>query len=144
MQPRTILSLGFAMVIGLGTSLAQQSRTGTNNASAPRPRPAPVVSPELKSGEGVVFRYSAPKASEVKVVGQFGAETVLKKDDRGLWSGTVSVMPGIYEYRYVVDGVSTIDPQNSWIKPQRRCIFVSASKPPLRVRISFARRKRVP
>ena len=119
MQPRTILSLGFAMVIGLGTSLAQQSRTGTNNASAPRPRPAPVVSPELKSGEGVVFRYSAPKASEVKVVGQFGAETVLKKDDRGLWSGTVSVMPGIYEYRYVVDGVSTIDPQNSWIKPQR-------------------------
>jgi enterochelin esterase family protein len=56
----------------------------------------------------------------VKVSGQFGADAALTKDDQGLWSVTVPSVPaGVHEYRFVVDGLSVIDPQNSMIKPQR-------------------------
>lgn len=97
----------------------QQSRTNTA-AAAPRPRPAPVISPELSRSGSVTFRYQAPKATEVKVLGQMGGDASMTKDDKGLWSVTLpSVAPGIYEYRFQVDGISVMDPQNAMIKPQR-------------------------
>ena len=83
-------------------------------------RPAPLVSPELLPDGGVTFRFKAPKATEVKVVGQFGAEAVLTKDEKGVWAVTVpSVLAGVHEYHFSVDGLNVIDPQNSALKPQR-------------------------
>jgi enterochelin esterase family protein len=88
---------------------------------APRPqRPPPLISPELLPDGGVTFRFKAPKASEVKVAGQFGPDTALTKDESGVWSATIpNVPPGVHEYRFVVDGLSVIDPQNTALKPQR-------------------------
>lgn len=69
---------------------------------------------------GVTFRFKAAKAGEVKVSGQFGPETAMTKDDQGVWSATVRPAPaGVHEYRFLVDGLSVIDPQNSAVKPQR-------------------------
>ena len=87
----------------------------------PRPqRPPPIQSPELHPDGSVTFRLRAPKASEVKASGQFGKDVPLAKDPHGLWTVTVpSVPPGVHEYRFVVDGTATIDPQNPWVKPQR-------------------------
>jgi enterochelin esterase family protein len=53
---------------------------------------------------------------------------------QGVWSVTVpSVRPGVYEYRFVVDGLNVVDPQNSAIKPQRwpgsSILHVPASPP---------------
>ncbi len=79
------------------------------------------VSPELLSDGRVTFRLQAPTASDVKVSGQFGAEVVMTKDEKGLWSGTTAgaVPPGVHEYRMVVDKLRMIDPRNSAVKPQR-------------------------
>lgn len=101
------------------TVSAQETKPATN-APARRTQAPPLVSPELLSNGGVTFRFRAPKATEVKVAGQFGSETALAKDDQGTWSATVPNVPaGVHEYRFVVDGLSVIDPQNSAVKPQR-------------------------
>jgi enterochelin esterase-like enzyme len=101
-------------------SFSQETRTATNPPALRQPRPAPVVSPELLPDGSVTFRYQAPKAAEVKVSGQFGPESAMTKNDKGLWSVTVPAVPaGVHEYHFVVDGINVIDPQNSMIKPQR-------------------------
>ncbi len=91
-------------------------------ADAPKPsaRPAPLVSPELLADGGVTFRFKAPKASEVKVAGQFGATAALTKDDGGVWAVTIPSVPaGVHEYHFSVDGMDVMDPLNSAMKPQR-------------------------
>lgn len=99
----------------------------SQNAKPPADRPAraaaprgPVISPEILPDGGVTFRLQAPKASEVKVGGQFGPETALTKQTNGLWTVTIpNVPPGVHEYHFSVDGQNIIDPQNSAVKPQR-------------------------
>lgn len=102
---------------------AQNSATPNANTNAPArraERPPPLVSPELKPNGSVTFRYRAPKASEVKASGQFGPDVAMTKDPDGLWTVTVPSVPaGVHEYRFIVDGLSLIDPQNSALKPQR-------------------------
>jgi hypothetical protein len=89
-------------------------------ASAHAQRPAPLVSPELLPDGSVTFRFKAPKATEVKVAGQFGPTTALAKDAAGAWSVTIPKVPaGVHEYHFTVDGLDVIDPQNSMLKPQR-------------------------
>ncbi len=113
--------LAIAVLIASASfALAQETKPATNAPARRAERPAPVVSPELLADGGVTFRYRAPKATEVKASGQFGKDAVMTKDDRGLWSVTVPSVPaGVHEYRFVVDGISVIDPQNPMIKPQR-------------------------
>lgn len=82
----------------------------------------PVVSPEINAdGRSVVFRLRAAKAGEVKVRTQWNKQTVpLQKGEAGLWSLTVADVPaGVWEYGFVVDGLSVVDPANPAIKPQR-------------------------
>ena len=70
-------------------------------ASAHAQRPAPLVSPELLPDGGVTFRFMAPKATEVKVAGQFGPTTPLAKDAAGAWSVTIPKVPaGVHEYHF--------------------------------------------
>jgi 1,4-alpha-glucan branching enzyme len=63
----------------------------------------------------VTFSYSAPDARSVAVVGDFTgwqqAPVALKKDKGGTWKKTVSLSPGRYEYRLLVDGQWCDDPQ---------------------------------
>jgi len=99
---------------------AQDSRSSTNAPSRRGNRQPPILSPEILSSGDVKFRIRAPKATEVKVSGQFGSDAPMTKDDQGVWSVSVPAVPaGIHEYRFLVDGLSVMDPQNSAIKPQR-------------------------
>lgn len=83
-------------------------------------RPAPLRSPEIHADGSVTFRFKAPEAREVKVSGQFGATAALSKDEQGVWSVTLPALPpGVHEYRFVVDGLPQLDPQNAAVKPQR-------------------------
>lgn len=101
-------------------ALTAMSLVHAEDAPKPKPRPAPLVSPELLEDGGVTFRFKAPKAAEVKVSGQFGADAALAKDDAGVWSVTIPKVPaGVHEYHFSVDGMNVIDPQNSALKPQR-------------------------
>jgi len=71
----------------------------------------------------VTFRIYAPKATEVSVEGEWirqglGSGGPLVKDDEGVWSLTVGPLPpDFYTYDFTVDGVRTMDPQNTAIKP---------------------------
>jgi enterochelin esterase family protein len=62
----------------------------------------------------VTFRLSAPDAGEVKVAGNFlPGPQAMQKDDKGVWSATVGpLVPQIYHYTYLVNGVRIIDPGN--------------------------------
>lgn len=79
------------------------------------------TSPEIHADGRVTFRCKADKARDVRVSGQFGDSLSLKKDTRGEWTVTTTkpVKPGIYEYRFKIDGMDTIDSRNPIIKPQR-------------------------
>jgi len=63
----------------------------------------------------VTFSYTAPDAQAVLLAGDFTgwqqAPITLKKDRKGVWKKTVSLEPGKYEYRLLVDGQWCDDPQ---------------------------------
>jgi 1,4-alpha-glucan branching enzyme len=63
----------------------------------------------------VTFTYSAPGAESVLLAGDFTgwqhAPLSLKKDKTGTWKKTISLPPGRYEYRLLVDGEWQDDPQ---------------------------------
>ena len=62
----------------------------------------------------VEFVLDMPKARSVAVVGNFNdwdaRQTPLRKTDRGFWGAIVSLPPGQYEYRFVVDCQWLADP----------------------------------
>ncbi|CAD5253747.1 MULTISPECIES: esterase [unclassified Imperialibacter] len=71
---------------------------------------------QLKSGKVALSIY-APKASEVKVSGDFPGGfpgLVLQKDEQGVWSATTSeaLLPDVYTYDFTVDGLKVFDPKN--------------------------------
>jgi 1,4-alpha-glucan branching enzyme len=63
----------------------------------------------------VAFSYKAPDAKTVLLAGDFTgwqqAPLVLKKDKSGFWKKTISLPPGRYEYRLLVDGEWQDDPE---------------------------------
>ena len=65
----------------------------------------------------VTFRLKEPGARRVSVVGTFSDwekhPVELVKDTAGNWTATVPLMPGQYEYRFVVDGAWRNDPDCS-------------------------------
>ncbi len=68
-------------------------------------------------GGGILFSYVDANAQEVLVEGDFNnwdgnQDMLLDVDSKGLWQRVVALKPGKYSYRYVVDGVQTLDPNN--------------------------------
>ena len=75
-------------------------------------------STEVSADHKVTFRIYAPKADEVTVSGDFGESGRMTKDSRGVWSIQVGPLtPDFYNYQFVVDGVTTVDPKNPMVKP---------------------------
>lgn len=62
----------------------------------------------------VAFRYSDARAQKVEVAGEFSNwRTIpLSKQDAENWSTTLHLKPGIYGYKFVVDGEWVFDPRN--------------------------------
>ena len=69
------------------------------------------------SSKPVEFKFYAPQAKKVSLVGSFNKwdvkKTSAKKDSKGNWSAKVSLKPGRYEYKFFVDGNWTNDPRCS-------------------------------
>ena len=97
-------------------------------------RTAPLVSPEIRDGK-VTFRIAAPKAQQVALrISGVKEIPPMQKDEGGVWSVTVEgLAPEIYDYQFNVDGLSTPDPSNAWIKeglrPNASLIEVPANPP---------------
>ncbi|MBU1078829.1 MAG: glycogen-binding domain-containing protein [Spirochaetes bacterium] len=67
----------------------------------------------IVSGNKVLFRYHDPAANTASVAGSFNDWNVnankMSKDDNGFWTVELELIPGTYQYKYVVDG-------NDWKK----------------------------
>jgi len=122
---KTILPLALTLLIIPEAMVAQ--------APTP-PRPAPIVSPETHDGK-IIFRVAAPKAQQVSLkLGGRKESSPMQKDERGIWSVTLEgLAPEIYEYQFDIDGYSTLDPSNAWLKaglrPNWSLVEVPANPP---------------
>jgi enterochelin esterase-like enzyme len=107
-------------------SVIAQVTNPSSGAPAPAPRtttatPAAPKSPEVLPDNKVIFRLNAPKASSVAVSGDWTTGTdsgeEMIKDDKGLWTVTLGPLkPEYYGYKFVIDGVSVLDPNNLQIR----------------------------
>jgi enterochelin esterase family protein len=86
------------------------------------PLSANIISPEVHDDHTVTFRLRAPQATDVRVTGGVLARITrerslpLVKGDDGVWSLTIGPLaPNIYLYYFLIDGVNTIDPNNSFV-----------------------------
>jgi 1,4-alpha-glucan branching enzyme len=61
----------------------------------------------------ITFKLHAPEAQSVSLVGDFNSwnpDSHPIKNSNGLWKTTMSLPPGRYEYRFLVDGHWQNDP----------------------------------
>jgi len=112
----------FALVLVCATTFAQQALWGGS----------PIVSPEIHENNTVTFRLKAPNADKVQVTGDFlptkkmktlygdfdgpGAADLTKGSD-GVWAYSTPepLMPELYSYSFVVDGLKITDPSNVYM-----------------------------
>jgi 1,4-alpha-glucan branching enzyme len=70
--------------------------------------------PKKSNKQKVSFNLLAPQAQNVLLAADFTnweqSPLSLKKMKGGLWKGSVSLPPGSYEYRFIVDGQWQDDP----------------------------------
>ena len=126
-----------ALATLLATSVQAQINNNPPGGSGPRTRAragveASVVtaarSPEVNANNTITFRLQAPNAKTVRVFtdlpklgdvpvnGSAGFD--MTKDANGVWSYTSpKLAPSYYQYWFVVDGFTTPDPQNTFVRP---------------------------
>jgi chromosome partitioning protein len=76
---------------------------------------APVPSAPVSTSEGVLFTLEAPEARHVQLAGDFNSwepEGNEMEFGNGVWRTIISLAPGRYRYRFVVDGDWRADPLN--------------------------------
>ena len=85
------------------------------------PFSANVISPEVLDDHTVIFRLRAPDVSKVILTGtmfvgdEAGKQVPFTKDDKGLWTLKIGpLIPDIYLYYFIIDGVKVVDPNNSY------------------------------
>ena len=74
-----------------------------------------LISPEI-NGSSVTFRYLNASASSVYLVGSMNnwsnTANKMTKNSSGVWSVTLTLDPGVYEYKFLVNGSQILDPCN--------------------------------
>lgn len=116
-QVPAILSALLYTAVAAGQSTAGQSSSFSvsswwNSSSAP-------FSPVVDQNDAITFRVKAPAASNVLLL--FGEWNVhpqaMRKDTSGVWSITIPpVEPGIYSYKFQIDGNDVVDWHNPVVK----------------------------
>jgi enterochelin esterase-like enzyme len=82
-----------------------------------------VISPEVHPDNTVTFRFKAPKAREVLLHCEGVTNspnkngTTMQKMPDGVWTFTTGQLaPDIYSYTFILDGLTEIDPNNTYLK----------------------------
>ena len=72
------------------------------------------TTPKKEKSKKVDFTLRTPDAANVFIAGDFNEWNTLshplKKDKRGLWKISLSLLPGTYGYKFFVDGEWQNDP----------------------------------
>ena len=131
---------------GLETLTAQvkpqaiQARPAGKSNPPPPMQPVSERFPALEEQE-CSFTFYAPEAREVRVAGNFNdwrpEATPLKNTGDGKWVARLSLRAGQYEYRFVVDGRWSEDPEASQRVANSHGGFNSVLNVPLAVRTSI-------
>lgn len=83
-------------------------------------RMSEVASPIVNTDKTVTFKLIAPKAKAVSVIGDWQANSGkgnMQKGKDGVWTYTTPALPSeMYTYRFNIDGVTSIDPLNSFTR----------------------------
>ena len=81
-----------------------------------------VISPEVHDDHSVTFRLHAPNAKEVLLTGNMFVgpdarkRVPFTKGEDGTWTLTIGpLVPEIYFYYFIIDGVQNVDPNNTYI-----------------------------
>lgn len=94
------------------TSPGVAATNGPVKPLPPVPALPPYLSPEVHADGTATLRLPAPSAQKVEASVE-GMMLPMEKDAAGMWTVTTPVLaPEIYSYRFVVDGVSMLDPRN--------------------------------
>jgi len=114
LQPRSVsvspvgalaLAAGLAGVVALAGR--QDDASVLTRVQAPSVAATPVGSQQMTK-----FVFVAPSASQVHIVGDFNdwdsEASPLQRMDKGVWTITVPLAPGRYQYTFVVDGTSWV------------------------------------
>ena len=115
-------SAGLFLLLSLAAAALAQAPAGRGAA----PPPDTLLSPEVHPDRTVTLRLRAPKATDVKVTGEWmldypSSKLPLSKDAEGVWSVTVGPLtPNVYLYSFNVDGMEIADPINPTIKLRAR------------------------
>lgn len=62
------------------------------------------------------FKYKSPDAKTVELMGEWNGwkSIAMSKDSDGVWTAKVTLSPGTYAYKFLVDGKDWVfDPDNS-------------------------------
>jgi len=69
----------------------------------------------------ITFKLEAAEAKQACLVGDFNSwdenKHKMKKDNKGRWTKIVTLAPGRYEYKFLVDGQWQNDPGNDKMVP---------------------------
>ena len=119
--------LTICMVLASAGLFAQQSHVNVDwapqkNTENITPFGCSVISPEVHDDHTVTFRLRAPEAEEVLLTGNmFVGKDARKrvpftKDEEGMWTLTIGpLVPEIYFYYFIIDGVQNTDPNNTYV-----------------------------
>jgi enterochelin esterase-like enzyme len=107
-----VFSIGMVLLLSAG----QAGSATPQKAKAPPHWTSPEIAPDRK----VTFRYFAPAARRVELMGDMdGQPHAMAKDAQGLWSATLGPLaPDIYTYSFGVDGIVSLDAKNANTKYQ--------------------------
>lgn len=88
-------------------------------------RPPSIISPEVHPDKSITFRFYSRDAGEVILNSELLAKPIaMTRDESGVWSVKVDpVIPDIYPYCFVADGIRIADPNNTLIFANERFKF---------------------
>ncbi|MFN8178482.1 MAG: BamA/TamA family outer membrane protein [bacterium] len=119
MRPRLLPSFAAAALLTCVFAVASRAALAPLPAEGEAPSPRQLrggrLSP-ISCADGILFRYRAPSARDVSVVGSFNGwddfATPMKRGRNGVWRATVELDAGRWPYAFVVDGQWVRDPDN--------------------------------
>ena len=80
-----------------------------------------IESKQTMKRKRVTFSFESNNAKEVILMGDFNKWNPkthpMKRDGNGLWTRTLIIPPGRYEYKFLVDGIWAEDPCNDQHRP---------------------------
>ncbi len=83
-----------------------------------KPAAAKPVAPAKPVAKAVTFTIHAEKGKSVYLAGEFNkwdptAKKMAYKAKEGIYSASVKLLPGSYQYKFVIDGTWCADPENT-------------------------------